>query len=139
MEIAASLSSDLVSVLQDDLTQPTERDTDSHLRDRLQPLIQGLMRTRGLKEGLLSWCEVVLGLVRHIVQSVSTCFFFDRRINYHCPSIYQKKTKVKTPKLQIGMSTELSYFSSHMVAEHTFVTCPIPSLCFFYKNCMQTF
>ena len=45
MEIAASLSSDLMSVLRDDLTQPTERDTDSHLRDRLRPLIQGLMRT----------------------------------------------------------------------------------------------
>ncbi|KAG6889818.1 hypothetical protein C0995_014295 [Termitomyces sp. Mi166 len=69
MEIAASLSSELVSVLRDDLAQPNVRDTDPGLRDRLRPLIQGLVRTRGVKEGLLSWREVVLGVVRQIVRS----------------------------------------------------------------------
>ncbi|KAG5721074.1 Vacuolar protein sorting-associated protein 54, partial [Termitomyces sp. T112] len=68
-EIAASLSSELVSVLRNDLTQRNDRDTDADLRDRLRPLIQGLVRTRGVKEGLLSWREAVLGLVRQIVRS----------------------------------------------------------------------
>ncbi|KNZ79337.1 Vacuolar protein sorting-associated protein 54, partial [Termitomyces sp. J132] len=75
-EIAASLSSELVSVLRNDLTQRNDRDTDADLRDRLRPLIQGLVRTRGVKEGLLSWREAVLGLVRQIVRSLP------------CPSLY---------------------------------------------------
>ncbi|KAG6837266.1 hypothetical protein H0H93_012271 [Arthromyces matolae] len=69
MEIAASLSSELVSVLRDDLTQRKDQDSDADLRDRLRPLLQGLIRTRGIKEGLLSWREVVLGVIRQVVRS----------------------------------------------------------------------
>ena len=43
---------------------------DQELRDRLQLLLQGLVWTKGLKEGLLSWREVVLGKVRGVVKAV---------------------------------------------------------------------
>ena len=43
---------------------------DQGLRDRLKPLLQGLVWTKGLKEGLLSWREVVLGEVRGVVKAV---------------------------------------------------------------------
>ncbi|KAF5381030.1 hypothetical protein D9615_004150 [Tricholomella constricta] len=83
MEIAASLSSELVSVLRVDLVERISRGRtsanangsadvgglDAGLRDRLRPLLQGLVRTRGVKEGILSWREVVLGEVRGIVKS----------------------------------------------------------------------
>ncbi|KAG6880246.1 hypothetical protein C0992_001814 [Termitomyces sp. T32_za158] len=61
-EIAAALSSEFVAVLQDHLS----KDDDAQLRDRLRPVIQGLVRTRAVKEGLLAWREVVLGLIRQI-------------------------------------------------------------------------
>ncbi|KAG5643229.1 hypothetical protein DXG03_001313 [Asterophora parasitica] len=94
MEIAASLSSDLVSVLRADLLHRVPRpspslssslspqnpstgpenvhtletqELDAGLKDRLRPLLQGLMRTRGVREGMLSWREVVLGVVKGVV------------------------------------------------------------------------
>ncbi|KAF8077733.1 vacuolar protein sorting-associated protein 54 [Lyophyllum atratum] len=86
MEIAASLSSELVSVLRADIVERINRGRkgasssgtngnadagglDVGLRDRLRPLLQGLVRTRGVKEGMLSWREVVLGEVRAVVTS----------------------------------------------------------------------
>ncbi|KAG6865930.1 hypothetical protein C0991_010431 [Blastosporella zonata] len=69
MEIAASLALELVSVLRDDLTVRKDRNTDPDLRDRLRPLILGLVPTRGVKEGLLSWREVVLNYVRQIIRA----------------------------------------------------------------------
>ncbi|GLB34735.1 putative vps54-like protein [Lyophyllum shimeji] len=86
MEIAASLSSELVSVLLADLVERINRGRkgvstngvngnvdvgglDAGLRDRLRPLLQGLVRTRGVKEGMLSWREVVLGEVRGVVKA----------------------------------------------------------------------
>lgn len=91
MEIASSLSSELVSVLKIDLVERINRGRDGRrartglgdmngikelsgfdqgLRDRLRPLLQGLVRTRGLKEGMLSWREVVLSEVRAVVKQV---------------------------------------------------------------------
>ncbi|KAF8226749.1 Vps54-domain-containing protein [Tricholoma matsutake] len=87
MEIASSLSSELVAVLRADLVERINRGRDRFkvdnrsggiedgagpdqgLRDRLKPLLQGLVRTRGLKEGLLSWREVVFGEVRGVVKA----------------------------------------------------------------------
>jgi vacuolar protein sorting-associated protein 54 len=88
MEIASSLSSELVAVLRADLVERINwsRDRskadsrpegpDQGLPDRLKPLLQGLVRTRGLKEGLLSWREVVLGEVRGVVKAVCAWFLF---------------------------------------------------------------
>lgn len=80
MEIAASLSSELVSVLRSDLEVrinsdgKTDADADQGLKDRLKPLLVNLARTRGLKEGLLSWRKVVLIELKGVVKKVS--FFY---------------------------------------------------------------
>lgn len=77
MEIAASLSSELVSVLRNDLDYRINSDgtpnpnAEQGLKDRLKPLLFNLVRTKGLKEGVLSWREVVLVEVRGIVKKVS--------------------------------------------------------------------
>ena len=74
-EITSSLTSDLVATLKIDLLERINR-TDSSssdqtdVRDRLHPLIQGLVRTRNLKESITEWRGVVLGEVQGIVQQV---------------------------------------------------------------------
>lgn len=74
MEIASSLASELVSVLQNDLERRINSGKDDQgLGDRLKPLLQNLARTKGLKEGMLSWREVVLGEVRQVISKV--CIF----------------------------------------------------------------
>lgn len=76
MEIAASLSSELVSVLRSDLELRINKDgkadaeADQGLKDRLKPLLLNLVRTKGLKEGMLSWREVVLIEVKGVVKKV---------------------------------------------------------------------
>jgi vacuolar protein sorting-associated protein 54 len=76
MEIAASLSSELVSVLRNDLETRINSDhkvnpeADQGLKDRLKPLLLNLVRTKGLKEGVLSWREVVLIDVRAVIKKV---------------------------------------------------------------------
>lgn len=81
MEIAASLSSELVSVLRSDLEVRINKDgkvdaeADQGLKDRLKPLLLNLVRTKGLKEGMLSWREVVLIEVNGVVKKVGFSFF----------------------------------------------------------------
>ena len=81
MEIAASLSSELVSVLRSDLEVRINKDgkaeaeADQGLKDRLKPLFLNLVRTKGLKEGMLSWREVVLIEVKGVVKKVGFSFF----------------------------------------------------------------
>ena len=76
MEIAASLSNELVSVLRNDLEIRINSDgrlnldADQNLRQSLKPLLLNLVRTKGLKEGMLSWREVVLLEVRGVVKKV---------------------------------------------------------------------
>ncbi|CAA7271484.1 unnamed protein product [Cyclocybe aegerita] len=80
MEIAASLSLEFVSVLRNDLElritgdgKPRSSDTDQGLKDRLKPLLVNLVRTKGLKEGMLSWREAALlevgGIIKKIIPS----------------------------------------------------------------------
>ena len=84
MEIAASLSSELVSVLRSDLEVrinsdgKTDAEVDQGLKDRLKPLLLNLVRTKGLKEGMLSWREVVLLELRGIVKKVSFFILLSR-------------------------------------------------------------
>jgi vacuolar protein sorting-associated protein 54 len=86
MKIAASLSSELVSVLRSDLELRINKDgkadaeADQGLKDRLKPLLLNLVRTKGLKEGILSWREVVLIEVKGVVKKVGFYIFFKRRL-----------------------------------------------------------
>ncbi|KAJ7709600.1 Vps54-like protein-domain-containing protein [Mycena rosella] len=78
MEITSSLSAELVSVLRVDLLERISADApagpDSKIRilkdlkDRLRPLLQGLVRTKGVREATLSWREVVLDEVRGVIR-----------------------------------------------------------------------
>ena len=76
MEVTASLSSELVSVLRSDLEVRVNSDgkadseADQGLKDRLKPLVLNLVRTKGLKEGMLTWREVVLIEVKGVVKKV---------------------------------------------------------------------
>lgn len=75
LEIATSLTTDLVAVLKSDLHARTEssQETDKSnelLRDRLRPLFQGLVRTQGVKEALGSWRDLVMVEVRGTVKRV---------------------------------------------------------------------
>lgn len=75
MEIAGSLANELVTVLRNDLElrinsidPPTE---DQNLKQSLKPLLLNLIRTKGLKEGMLSWREVVQVEIRGVVKKVT--------------------------------------------------------------------
>lgn len=75
LEITSSLSSELVSVLRLDLLERIGGkggggDSNQGLKDRLRPLLQGLLRTKGLKEATLTWREVVLGEMRGVIKRV---------------------------------------------------------------------
>lgn len=75
LEIASSLTADLVSVLTSDLHGRTESSQGAEkanelLRDRLKPLLQGLVRTEGVKAALGSWRELVMAEVRGAVKRV---------------------------------------------------------------------
>lgn len=79
MEIASSLTSDLVGVLRIDLLErvnsdSTRSESDSSmnlmLTDRLRPLLHGLLRTKRTKEAILSWREVVANELKGIMKHV---------------------------------------------------------------------
>ncbi|KAM6500337.1 vacuolar protein sorting-associated protein 54 [Amanita muscaria] len=83
LEIAASLSSEIVGVLRIDLGERLSRkdqidadqyEVDQNLRDRLTPLLHGLVRTAGLKEATLSWQEVVLDEIKGIIKPLLPAF-----------------------------------------------------------------
>jgi vacuolar protein sorting-associated protein 54 len=74
-EITSSLTLDLVSVLKIGLSERVHQgrsSSDDHtdLADRLRPLIQGLVRTRNLRESVTVWRDVVLEEVQGIMQQV---------------------------------------------------------------------
>lgn len=104
MQIAASVSSDLVAVLKEDwlsyiesresdplkavLSNPSspngtlspngnpvesegrDPERDRGLKDRLKPLLMNLVRTKGLKEGILSWREVIMQELKALASQV---------------------------------------------------------------------
>ncbi|KAG0705085.1 Vps54-like protein-domain-containing protein [Suillus ampliporus] len=75
MEIASSLTTELVSVLKLDLLERVNGAPEPNvnvnlsLKDRLRPVLQGLLRTKGIREATVSWREVVTselqGIVKH--------------------------------------------------------------------------
>ena len=81
MEITTSLTSEFVNLLRHDLSERIDTNQDSwtearrqefniSLRDRLRPLLQSLVRTKGILEAILSWREVVMTEVRNTVKRV---------------------------------------------------------------------
>jgi vacuolar protein sorting-associated protein 54 len=89
IEIASSLTTELVDVLRVDLVErislgASQKGTgdnenedenasiDQTLRDRLKPLLEGLSKTKGMREATVSWRDVVLREVRETVKRV--CF-----------------------------------------------------------------
>lgn len=82
MEIASSLTTELVGVLKLDLLERVngapERNGNVNLslKDRLRPVLQGLMRTKGIREATVSWREVVTsemqGIIKHHLPSFNT-------------------------------------------------------------------
>lgn len=91
LEIASTLTADLVTVLRTDLLsqmdsprktsqEPTLNEIDAAraerlvmLRDRLRPIAQGLKRTNALKDSILKWTAVALVEIRSSIKKV--CIF----------------------------------------------------------------
>lgn len=89
LEIASTLTADLVTVLRTDLLsqmdspgktgqEPTSDEIDAAraerlimLRDRLRPIAQGLKRTNALKDSILKWTAVALVEIRSSIKKVS--------------------------------------------------------------------
>jgi len=76
LEIASSLTTELVEALRLDLVErirepPPHEPLDQSLKDRLRPLLQGLLRTKSLREATLSWRDVALAEVRNCAKPVS--------------------------------------------------------------------
>lgn len=78
-EITLSLTADLVSALKADLLDRVNSgseashlvgDTDISLKDRLRPLLQGLLRTNGIREAIVTWRQVVMSEVKGIMKHV---------------------------------------------------------------------
>jgi vacuolar protein sorting-associated protein 54 len=74
-EITSSLTSDLVATLKVDLIERIHKNDlvpgdKADVCDRLRPLIQGLVRTKNLRESIADWRGVVLGEVQGIVRQV---------------------------------------------------------------------
>ena len=74
-EITLSLTTDLVAALKLDLLDRVSSDSpvanpDITLKDRLRPLLHGLLRTDGIREAIIAWREVVVSEVRGIVKRV---------------------------------------------------------------------
>jgi len=87
LEISKSLSREMIVVLRHDLeerlghNQHTSAGTNEHvacsvggLRDRLKPLLQNLVRTKGLRDATLEWRDVVLSQVRRVPKEMISGF-----------------------------------------------------------------
>ena len=83
-EITLSLTSDLATALKLDLLDRISADSEAPLpianpnitlKDRLRPLLQGLLRTNGVRDALVSWRQVVMSEVRAIVTRVGAMSF----------------------------------------------------------------
>lgn len=86
MEITTLLTSEFVNLLRLDLVERIDSNQETwseerrqafnmSLRDRLRPLLQSLVRTKGILEATLSWREIVMTEVRNTLKRVchDTC------------------------------------------------------------------
>ncbi|KAH9950264.1 Vps54-domain-containing protein [Amylocystis lapponica] len=87
MEITSSLTSECVHVLRLDLVERIDADLgseaerkvdpDMSLKDRLRPLLQSLVRTKGVQEATVSWREVVMSEIRGTLKRRIPAFDLD--------------------------------------------------------------
>ena len=92
LEIASSLTTELVEALRLDLVErirepPSQEALDQSLKDRLRPLLQGLLRTNSLREATLSWRDVALAEVRNCVKPVSNILLLPPFILQSMPAV----------------------------------------------------
>ncbi|OJA18755.1 hypothetical protein AZE42_01632 [Rhizopogon vesiculosus] len=91
MEIASSLTAELVNVLKLDFLERVNGapelagDVNLSLKDRIRPLLQGLLRTKGIREATVSWRDVVTSEMRGIIR-------------HHLPSFNPDEEESKDPK-----------------------------------------
>lgn len=83
-EITSSLISELLQSLNDDLQDRIAQRTPKQslnrtLRERLQPLLGSLSRTKGVKEAMRNWSEEVLQSTKEVVKSVRPSVAFSVR------------------------------------------------------------
>ena len=75
LEMASSLTSEMVEALRLNLVEripgPPRETLDQSLSDSLRPLLQGILRTKSLREATLSWRDVALAEVRNCAKPVS--------------------------------------------------------------------
>jgi vacuolar protein sorting-associated protein 54 len=120
-EITSSLTSDLVATLKVDLLERIYTDNlvpgdKTDVCDRLRPLIQGLVRTKNLRESIAEWRGVVLGEVQGIVRQVCP-LLLDlpwAETDSH-RSLYLRLTLERTPKrspLMQGQLFECAMYAS---------------------------
>jgi len=91
LEIASSLTYELVEALRVDLVEriresPTHG-VDQSLKDRLRPLLQGLLRTKSLREATLSWRDVALAEVRNCAKPVSHILLLPQLTLRYMPAV----------------------------------------------------
>ncbi|EGO21066.1 hypothetical protein SERLADRAFT_441455 [Serpula lacrymans var. lacrymans S7.9] len=86
MEVASSLTTDLVSVLKADFSDrvnggskilSNKANMEITLKDRLRPLLQGVVRTKSVRDAVVSWREVVMNDVRGIIKRHLPSFNLD--------------------------------------------------------------
>lgn len=76
-EIASALTADMVAVLKVGLVERIRRtgsearvDADATLRDRLRPLVNGVVRTLSVRETSKGWMEAALGEMKGVIKHV---------------------------------------------------------------------
>ncbi|KAH0830648.1 Vps54-domain-containing protein [Lanmaoa asiatica] len=88
-QITLSLTTDLVTALKLDLLDRVSADSEASpplpnpnltIKDRLRPLLQGLLRTNGVREAIVSWREVVMSEVRDIMKRVGAMSFSSEKV-----------------------------------------------------------
>jgi vacuolar protein sorting-associated protein 54 len=105
LEIAANLSQELILVLRHDLEERVSdeqgmsakanghvnNERDDGLRNRLNPVLQNLVRARGLKDAISQWRDVVLGEVRKVAKEAVSGFdkeWDEEKEENRCVEIY---------------------------------------------------
>jgi vacuolar protein sorting-associated protein 54 len=112
-EITLSLASDLVATLKVDLLERIHTNDlvfgdKTDVCDRLRPLIQGLVRTKNLRESIAEWRGVVLGEVQGIVRQVCPLLLdlaWTETVSHR--SLYLHLTPERTPRRSPLMQGQL--------------------------------
>ena len=119
-EITSSLTSDLVATLKVDLIERIHKNDlvpgdKTDVCDRLRPLIQGLVRTKNLRESIADWRGVVLGEVQGIVRQVCPLLLIPARETETIlhRSSYPRLTLERTPRRSPPMQGQLFERATH--------------------------